>query len=402
MIWRALLAAVVLVAQPAIADELTLDTKRSLVDLERELEMLPSPTGLESVALGSVIFLRSVEAALQERYRVNASFGDFMIGIPILRLPVSPNPDPEPFEPEFVASLFARVDAEMDRVRAALAAVKLDSDDKLVIDVAGLWFDINGDGSRSFGEGVLEFVAVTLEGGLPGALVKIPSEGLIVHFDAADVEWLAAYTHLLSAVSELVLAFDPTDVIADIMASNAAMDEVQGSVPPSPYNWFAGMENIVDPIATLYGALNRVPEADRIGAARDHFFGMIDRNRAFWNLVDDETDNSLEWIPNASQEAALGFSLPADTGAVWQDVLADAKAVLKGELLVPHWRTEPGGGVNVAVLMADPPAFDIVTWFQGAGLVPYMEKGPLVTFESFARFNRMFLGDAILYMVLLN
>ena len=152
----------------------------------------------------------------------------------------------------------------------------------------------------------------------------------------------------------------------------------------------------------VYGALNEAPDGTRIAAARDHLLAMIERNRAFWALVDEETDNTFEWIPNASQEAALGFSLPDDTGAVWQDVLADAEDVLKGDLLVPHWRTDPGGGINVAALIADPPAFDIVTWVQGAGLVPYMEKGPLVTVDSYARFSRMFLGDAILYMVLLN
>ena len=402
MTWRALLAAVVLVAQPSFADEFTLDTNRSLAALQAELAGLSAPSGAESAALGAVFFLRAVEKSLQERFRTNAGLHQGLIGIPILRLPIPSNPQPEPFEPESIAALFADVDAEMDQARSVLAAATLGSEDRIVIDVAALWFDIDGNGIRSAGEGVLEFAGAMLADPFSGSPAAFPSEGLIVHFDAADVQWLAAYTHLLSAVSEFVLAFDPTDIIADVMASRSAMAEIKGSLPPTRYGYLTGFEQWIDAVAMVYGALNGAPERKRIMAARDHLLAMIDRNRAFWALVAEETDNSFEWIPNASQEAALGFSLPDETGAVWQDVLEDAEAVLKGDLLVPHWRAEPGGGINVAALVADPPAFDIVTWVQGAGLVPYMEKGPLVTDENLVLFSRMFQGDAILYMVLLN
>ncbi len=399
---RAIIAAALVVAQPVFAEELTLDTKRSLATLQSELEALPAPKDTETVALAAVSFLRAVEVALQERYRTNADLGDSMIGIPILRLPVPPNPDPDPFKPEFIADLFEGVDADMDKVRVVLAAANLSSDDTLVVDVAALWFDVNADGNRNTGEGALEFIGAALVGAMPGTQIEVPSEGLIVHFDAADVEWLAAYTHLLSAVSEIILAFDPTDVIADVTGSVAAMVEIKGNRPSQSRGLLTGEERLVDAIAIVYGALNRVPDGARIVSARDHLLKMIDRNRAFWKLVGEETDNSLEWIPNAEQDAALGFSMPAETGIVWQGVLSDAEAVLKGELLVPYWRTEPGGGVNVAALIADPPAFDLVNWFQGAGLVRYMEKGPLVTGENYTRFQRMFFGNALMYMVLLN
>lgn len=401
MTLRAILTATFFAVQPAIADELILDTSRGLASLQSELSDLSTPRAVDSVALGAASFLRALEKSLQERYRTNAGPEQSLVGIPILRLPLPTNPEPEPFQPESIAALFASVDADMDQARDALAAAKLGPEDKVIIDVATLWLDINGDEDRNAGEGVLEFAGMMLADPFSGAQTEIPSEGLVVHFDAADVEWLVAYTHLLSAVSEVVLAFDPTDVITDVMASSAAMAKIQDR-DPWPRYLLSGSEGFVDTIAMVYGALNRVPDKTRIGSARDHLLAMIRQNRAFWALVYEETDNAFEWIPNPSQEAALGFSLPDDTGAVWQEVLADAEAVLKGELLVPHWRTDPGGGINVAALVDDPPAFDIVTWVQGAGLVPYMEKGPLVSFESFARFDRMLRGDAILFMVLLN
>jgi hypothetical protein len=406
MTWRALIAATFLAAQPALAEELTLDTGKSFAVLEAELAAISAPSNLESVALGSVSFLRAVEVTLQERYRTNAAVGDdfLFFPIPVVRLPVPSNPNPEPFEPQFFADMFEGVAADMIRARAALDAAGLTSDDKLIIDVAALWFDVDGNGSRGNGEGILDFMDTALgSGGPPGAQVQVAREGVIVHFDAADVEWLAAYTHLLSAISEVVLAFDPTDVITDVLDSGKRMVEIRGGRPTDGLGFFGpGDEVLIDTFASVYGALNRLPKQTRIAAARDHFLAMIARNRAFWRIVDAETDNTFEWIPNASQDAALGFTLPADTGAVWQGVLSDAEAVLKGELLVPHWRTYPGGGVNVDALVADPPAFDLVTWFQGAGLVPYMEQGPLVTWDSYRRFQQMFMGNGMFFMVLLN
>lgn len=390
------------IAQPLAAKELTLDTTRSLVALEKDLGNREAPDDLEAFALGAVSFLRAIEVSLQDRYRTGATLGESMIGVPILRLPVQPNPTPEPFTPDLISSIFASLAAEMEQTRAFLRVARIGPNDKLVLDVAALWFDVDGNGLRGEGESVLEVAGAALTGALPGSQREVPNQGLIVHFDAADVEWLVAYTHLLSAVSEIALAFDPTEVIAEIMHSKQMMAEMQGASPSVGFGYLSGQEGFVDAFATVYGALNRVPEQARISEARDHLLEMIERNREFWALLEQENDNSFEWIPNASQEASLGFDLPAETGSVWQLVLADAEAVLNGELLVAHWRTEPGGGVNVAKLLADAPAFDIVTWVQGSGLAPYFEKGPLVNWENYSRFTAMFSGDAVLFMVLLN
>lgn len=406
-VWKLLtvlgyLLVVFAVAQPLSAKELSLDTKRSLVALENDLGTRESPDDLEALALGAVSFLRAIEVSLQDRYRTGATLGGGMIGVPILRLPVQPNPTPEPFTPDLVSSIFASFAADMEQTRAFLSAARIGPKDKLVLDIAALWFDVDGNGRRGESEGVLEVAGVALTGAPLGSQREVPKQGLIVHFDAADVEWLVAYTHLLSAVSEVALAFDPTDVIAEIMNSNRMMAEIQGTSPPVEFSYLRGEEELIDAFAAVYGAINRVPEQARISKAREHLLEMIERNREFWALLEQETDNSFEWIPNASQDASLGFDLPAETGSVWQRVLADAEAVLKGELLIAHWRTEPGGGINVAKLLADAPAFDIVTWLQGYGLAPYFEKGPLVTWDSYNRFTAMFSGNAVLFMVLLN
>ena len=398
----ACLTAIVLGTNPALAEDLTLDTTRSLTELKAELSARDASVGLNAAALGAVSFLQAIEVTLQERYRSDAAVGGNMVDIPVLRLPVPPNPAPQPFQPELISALFSQVAIDMEDARGHLRMAELGPSDRLIIDVAALWFDIDADGKRGAGEGILEVAGVVVSTGMRQAAPPPPVDGLIVHFDAADVEWLVAYTHLLSAVSEFVLAFDPSEVIAEIMESNAVFDEVAESFFVNEYDWLREEAGFIDTFAVVYGALNRVPDKERIAAARDHLLAMIERNREFWKLIALETDNSQEWIPNAKQQAALGFSLPPNTGSIWMGVLADAEAVLQGKLLVSHWRSNPGGGVNVAKLVADPPAFDIVTWFQGSGLAPYIEKGPLVSWESYARFEAMFRGDAMLFVVLLN
>lgn len=129
---------------------------------------------------------------------------------------------------------------------------------------------------------------------------------------------------------------------------------------------------------------------------------MIAQNRVFWAAVAQESDNENEWIPNAGQTAAMGFDLPPETSEVWQAILGDGEELLNGELLVPYWRIAPAGGVNVKKLFMDPPAVDIVTWVQGSGLLPYMERGPLADTNNLRIFEQMVTGDALIFSFLLN
>ena len=191
-------------------------------------------------------------------------------------------------------------------------------------------------------------------------------------------------------------------MIAELAAGADAMEKLRGPGQIDRFSFLRDQEQFVDLFAIIYGAINRVPDATRTVAARDHLLAMVAENRKFWLAASAETDNDREWIPSAGQVSALGFALPEDTSSVWLDVLGDAEAVLKGDLLVGHWRVEPGGGVNVAKLLQDPVAVDIVTWVQGNGLLKYMESGPLVSADNLQRFERMFGGDALLFMVWLN
>lgn len=393
--------AALLPAQATLAETVVLDTSQSLATLEASYSARADRSPAEDLALASVVFLQSVERSLQTRYQSNAGVGPSLFDIPVLRLPFEPNPEPAPFEAGVIVEIFRDFDADMGRVREILADTVVGAEDIVEIDISAIWFDVNSNGARDRYEGALDVAGAMLVVGLRNQgqtdLPKLP-----VHFDAADAEWLLAYTHMLSAFSQIVLAFDPTEVITEVLESAEAMERVKGPIPPMEFSYLRGEEGFIDTFAIVYGALNRPPDKDRIAEAHAHLLQMVQRNRGFWQLVAQETDNSLEWIPNRNQDAALGFDLPADTQERWLAVLSDAEAVLKGDLLVAHWRTVPGGGVNVAKMVLDPPAVDIVTWIQGSGLVPYMEEGELVSGESFRSFSAMFQGDALLFMVLLN
>lgn len=390
------LAANIAVAQDA--DERDIDLTPliatvGLADTVTALEADPPNAGRD-FAIGGVQFLRAVEKTLQLRYRHDADFGD--LDIPVLRLPLPSNPEAAPFYPGLVTDLFAGLAEDMRTARSPLETAV--GDFGVSVDLTRVWFDINENGMRDRGESLMAAAGAAFGRAGPDADV----DSLTVRFDTADSAWLLAYTHLLEAVAHLVLAFDPTEVIDEVNTSIETMQGLAGSEPTSRFSYLRGETDWVDNIAVVYGALNRQPDAEHTRALRKNLLAMVAENRRFWDLVAKETDNNREWLPGVGQASALGVELPDDASARWLDVLRDAEDLLEGRQLIPHWRVEPAAGVNLAMLLKDPIPVDIVTWVHGQGLVPFMQKGPLATLDSLNRFEAMFRGDALLFMVWLN
>ena len=387
-----------LLATASMADTNSLIAKNGFAAALEQLTAQPDKTPSEQFALGAVHFLRGIEKTLQTRWEYNATLDD--LDIPVLRLPVPANPDAKPFKPELITGIFTEILTDMDASRTALAAVPDGSNVALDLNLADLWFDINMNSTRDLGEGIIEVGAFTLMGSPDlGDADGLPP--MDIRFDTADVAWLTAYTHMVSAAGEMVVAFDPTDAIATVMNTNAKLIELRGDLPQN-FGWDMQFGGWVDQFAMAYGALNQKPNATHTRAAHAHLLEMIAENKSFWAMLNLETDNHNEWIPNANQTAALGFKLPPETGMAWQAVLADAEALLNGDLLIEYWRISPAGGVNVKKLFMDPPVVDIVTWVQGSGLLPYLERGPIITTGSLDRFEDLTGGNIFLFSFLLN
>lgn len=396
---RILPALLLCLAAPLHAETISAEIgSKGLTATEARLTALPAPSDAERFALGGVRFLGAVEAALQLRY--GAGMTDRTGMLPFLRLPLEDNPAPKAFQPAMIADLFRSVADKLEQARAPLAAIPDGSDFTLEINFADLWFDINANQSRDQGEDAMAVLGPLLLGwqwdsrdpATPAPVVK---------FDAADAAWLSAYTHLLQGVSDLVLAYDPTEPISRILAAHDKMVSLGGTAPSFFSDAQGGIDE-VDLIAILIATLQQAPDAARMTSAQTHFLAMIADNRRFWSAVARESDNAAEWLPNDKQQSALGLTLPPGTGAVWLSVLDDAEGLLKGTKLAPYWRQEGAAGVNIAKIFTEPRPADLAGWIQGWAAVPYLENGTLVSPQNWSAFEQMMGGEAMLLSFYLN
>lgn len=399
---KRLIAALSLCAGPALAGDTDISSMiadQGLAATAAHLAALPAPTGEERMALAATRFLAGIEAAYQARWRVGAT--ETIAALPVLATPLEPNPTPEPLTADFLNAIARDLSTGMDAARAPLAQ-PFSSEDALVLRLDDLWFDIDGNGQRSEDEGFYGLLQWGL--GVPEAA----PEAREIRFDAADARWLDAYTHLIGGMAELVLAFDPAPEIASLIDTRtqlAAQWDEKGSAAGLNRQGAmldAQFGGIIDNAATLIDILRHQPDPARIGKAETHIRAMIAQNRAFWTEVALETDNDREWIPNAAQTAAMGFEMPPETGPVWLDVLEQAEQAMDGQLLIPYWRFAPGHGIDLSKWLAEPAPVELTGWITGRDALPYAGKGPLMTSDAIARFERLFGGRTPLFMALLN
>jgi len=368
-----------------------------LARTEADLAAMPAPDANDLFALGGVRFLRAVERALQARFQYGMS-GRTM-DVPVLRLEVAENPAAEPFYPELIQEIFAGVISDMALAKEPLAAISADANVAVRIDLGDLWFDINMNDARDNGEGLAELAAGTIIPRRFGNSDKTTPP--VIQFDTSDVAWLQAYTHFLSGLSEMVLAYPPASAIERVLKSAGEMRTLVGDAPPT--NAFDHLFSTEADLAMMvYLALQQPPQAEHTRAARRHFLEMIRLNRNFWAALDTETDNDAEWIPNARQTSALGVRMPAETGEAWLAILQDAEDLLEGRKLVPHWRYGSQAGVNLKRLLENPVPVNLAEWAQGMGLLPYAEKGQRIGTFNWRNFTRMMRGESMLYVILLN
>lgn len=375
----------------AADDDLARLIGRGIGPAEQALAARPDPGPSDLFALGGLRVLAAAERALQLRWQGGSGADALaMADLPFLRLPIPPNPDPGPFDPALIETVFVSAAGELARAREALGRID-DADAVAVeIDLGAIWLDIDGDGARGPGEGLLD-VAGAMLGGAP--------DSLPVRFDTADAAWLLAYAHLLGAVCEAVLALDPTPPIARVVETRAALAALGSSGPFGLDDQFGDMADLV---AAAIGVIEGRPDPARSRAARDHLLAAIAQNRRFWRLVARETDNDREWIPNKAQTSVLPLPFPPETGQLWLAVLDDAEAVLRGDRLVPFWRVGPGAGLDLALLLENPPEIDLAGLVQGAVLLPYLREGTVADGRNLALFHALVRGDSVLYALVLN
>ena len=394
---RILPALLLTLALPAQSETLSQELGRTgLAATEARLSTLPTPSDAETFAYGGVLFLRAIEGSFQERWTLGLTDRTGML--PLLRLPLQDNPNPAPFDPAAIVTLFSHAEARLVAAQATLAAIPETSDFAVEISLADIWFDVNANATRNPGEGIGEILGAAVGAGSgDGTATPLP----VIRFDVADAAWTAAYANLLAGFCDLVRAYDPTEPLTRVLSARATMEAI-GPVTPDPFLGGSGGLDGIDLIAAVLATLDQTPDGAMMTAAHAHFLAMIAENRQFWTRVARESDNDREWLPNDRQASALGIDVPQATGPSWLAVLNDLEAVLKGDKLVPYWRVGAPAGVNVGRIFTDPRPIDLAGWIQGWAALPYLEKGPLLDSQSLDAFDMLTSGQAPLFALYLN
>ncbi len=161
-------------------------------------------------------------------------------------------------------------------------------------------------------------------------------------------------------------------------------------------------QETIDSIYALVTSLGQKPDAARIQAMRRHWSEMLTTNTEFWAAVTLESDDQNEWIPNANQTSGLGIEIDELTIKAWQSILQDAEAILKGDLLVPHWALPPEMGVNLALWFENPEPIDVLGWLHGVDAFKFAAFGPRISEANWTALQRLTQGRAGAFAVFFN
>ena len=392
-----LLLSLAFCANPLGAETISAEIGRAgLTATESRLAALPTPTDEEKFALGGVRFLGALEDAMQRRWL--SGMTDTTGVLPFLRTPIPENPNPGLPDPGLITAVFTNAAVAMENARTPLTAIPDNSPFGMELSLADVWFDIDSNGARQTGEGLVDVLGPMLMGWEwenRDAATPAP----VIRFDVADAAWLSAYTHMLSGFAGIVLAYDPTAAVTQTMAASASLRALDPTYRDADeYNINAA----INLVATLDLALSQTPDAARMANAKADFLAMVADNRHFWALVEAESDNTREWLPNDRQKSAMGVELPQGAGKAWMAILTDADGLLQGTKLLPYWNVGTAAGLNVERMFSDPRAIDLVGWIQGWAALPYLQQGDVVSGASWAAFEGMIAGDAMVFALYLN
>ena len=379
----------------------TLSFEAPLVEQERtlleRLDTTPDDADLR-FALGTTQFLRAVELLGQAwyRYGLESSVGQ-QLGIPFLRLPVPPNPQPEAVSyADFRDELIA-LGEQLALAETTLAGLE-DADPAVVLDLTDIYLDYDADLEAGEGESLLTLVE------LFNARFVDTGEPLELRLDRGDAHWLRGYSHLLMALAEIILAHDSQELFSYTAQLFFPRAEVasellyqQGSL--------LDMDDgeLVDQLTLVHLAL-RVPllEPERLETALGHAQAVTEQAGLMWEFILAETDDDREWIPNPSQTPVFPVQVTQEIVDAWLLFVEETRALWQGDKLVPHWRLPEGQGIDLTRVFLEPRDFDLVLWVQGGAAAPYVEMGEVISTETLEQIQRVFGGQFIGFALWFN
>ena len=294
----------------------------------------------------------------------------------------------------------------MEQAAATLDPIPADAEIGLVVDLAKLGIDLDGDGLIGPAESMAAIMG-TMAG--PGAeLSPPPAGGLVFRFDRADGYWLEAYANFLVAQADFWLAHDfqaTFDGSFHLFFPGAGLPLQDALVPPED-SLGTGMLmsewRLADLVSFIHLVNWPVIEPERRQTARLKLLEMIRLSRENWKAIEAETDDDREWLPGPQQKGLnplTGLVVGEKEVAAWREALQMAEDLLEGRVLLPHFRIAERG-INMKAFFDAPQTFDLVLSITGPGVVPYLENGTLVTSEEFAKIRQQFGGGGFLAFAL--
>jgi hypothetical protein len=361
-----------------------------------------TPDDAEAIAgLGMIRLAGAVEHFSQSLYR----FGfrppeDSMVSVPLLTMPVPPNPNPEVIHYEDARAILQGLVDDLDAVDRTLQPLG-DRPVKLPVAMGRVRLDLTGAGQQ----GSVTLYDVTNAVLMDGHGDRANAGKLTIAFDTGDVLWLRAYTHVLRAGAEFLLARDwhrSFDAAAHLLFARPDSPLAAALSLPTE-GVFTGAEDgrIADAIAWVHLLNWPVVEPERLPRVREHLLAAIGLSRQMWASIRAETDNDREWLPNAKQTSLIpGMTITDERIDSWLALLTESEAVLNGDKLLPHWRFTQG--FNLRRLLESPQPFDLVLLATGTDIVPYLQDGPVSDRSFWDRMNDAFEGEFVSFAVWIN
>lgn len=377
-------------------------TAAGIPELERLVAADPADREAR-FGLGMLQFVRAVEHLGQTFYRYGLH-SPRAVQLPLLRLPVPLNPRPEPLTYQDFRALLQAFNDDLAVAEATLAGVG-DADVALVVDLLRVRLDMRASGNP--GEDVTLARILAAVAGNPDRPIT-PSPALEVKFDAGDAAWLRGYAHVLMGLDEFLLAHDfqvTFDAAFHRFFPRAVTPFAGPLAAPPPSDGlarnFADGGLFADAVAFIHSIHWSVAEPSRMGRVRTHLLAMIAMSRQSWKLIQAETGDDREWIPNPQQHnAALGVMVNARQLVAWFQLLDEAEAILNGRRLVPYWRFAKG--FDLRKFFDEPRSFDLVMLLTGSGAVPFLADGESTSPARWSEITSAFEGSFFSYAFWFN
>src|SRR5258708_4661381 len=150
------------------------------------------------LGLGTLRFVRAVEHLSQGLYRYGLKPPTSFL-IPVVRLPVPENPDPQPITFQDFRGLLQTFVSDLGSAEATLALVKSDNV-KVVLDLDKLRYDVKGDGIIGDDQRLVSVIER-----VTGMTRSMMPNSLVFAFHKGDALWLQGYCNLLMAFGDFFL-----------------------------------------------------------------------------------------------------------------------------------------------------------------------------------------------------